>query len=107
MRLRIPRAAKALVVLTAAGLLLGGCYYHPRAYHGGPHYAAPSHGHHYHGKGKQHGHGHHADHHGHRSHWEAALATEAPHSLRPTSTWPTGGRGRWREGGGGQGQGRD
>jgi len=61
MRLRIPSAAKALFVLTAAGLLLGGCYYHPRAHHGGPHYAAPGYGydkHQHHGKGRKHGQGH-------------------------------------------------
>src|SRR3546814_1133939 len=45
MRLRIPRAAKALVVLTAAGLLLGGCYYH-RPHYGGSHYVSTGHGHH-------------------------------------------------------------
>lgn len=70
MRLRIPSAAKVLVVLTAAGLLLGGCHYH-RAYHGGPHFAPPGHGyqHHSHGKGKKHGHGHHSPRHGHRGPW--------------------------------------
>ena len=68
MRLRIPSAAKALVVLTAAGLLLGGCHYH-RAYHGGPHFAPPAHGHHTHGKGKKHGHGHHHYRHGHRGYY--------------------------------------
>jgi hypothetical protein len=68
MRLRIPNAAKVLVVLTAAGLVLGGCYYHPRAAYGGPHYAPPSHGyqHHSHGKGKKHGYGNHHYRHGHR-----------------------------------------
>lgn len=73
MRLKIASAVKAVTVLTAAGLLLGGCYYHPRAVHGGPHYAAPAYGHykHHHGKGRgqvyhhrqRHGH------HGHRGHW--------------------------------------
>ena len=57
MRIGIPSAAKALFVLTATGLLLSGCYYH-RPYHGGHHYAPPSHGYHYHGKGKKHGYGH-------------------------------------------------
>ena len=72
MRLRFPSAAKALFVLTAAGLLLGGCYYHPRAAHGGPHYAAPGHGyqHHPHGKAKKHGHYRHRQgHHKRRGHW--------------------------------------
>ena len=72
MRLRFPSAAKAFFVLTAAGLLLGGCYYHPRAAHGGPHYAAPSYGyqHHHHGKAKKHGHHRHRQgHRGHREHW--------------------------------------
>ena len=72
MRLRIPSAAKALVVLTAAGLLLGGCYYHPRAHYGGPHYAAPGYGHtkhHDHGKGRKHGHGHGHYRHGGRGYW--------------------------------------
>lgn len=70
MRLRIPRAAKALVVLTAAGLLLGGCYYH-RPHYGGSHYVSSGHGHHAHGKSKKHGHGHghHAHRHGHRGPW--------------------------------------
>lgn len=61
MRLKIPSAVKAAAVLAAAGLLLGGCYYHPRAAHGGPHYAAPAYGHYkhaHHGKGRKHGHGH-------------------------------------------------
>jgi len=69
MRLRIPNAAKVLVVLTAAGLLLGGCYYHPRATYGGPHYAAPGHGYQHHGKGKKQGYGHHRYRHGQRGTW--------------------------------------
>ena len=68
MRIGIPSAAKVLVVLTAAGLLLSGCHYH-RAYHGGPHYAPPGHGYHYHGKGKKHGHGHHSHRRGHRGYY--------------------------------------
>jgi len=70
MRLRIPSAVKAVGVLTAAGLLLGGCYYHPRSHYGGPYYAAPGHGHYKHddrGKGGHHRHRH--GHHGHRGHW--------------------------------------
>jgi hypothetical protein len=68
MRLRIPSAAKVLVVLTAAGLLLGGCHYQ-RPYHGGPHYAPPGHGYQHHGKGKKHGYGNHHYRHGHRGTW--------------------------------------
>ena len=66
MRLRIPSAAKALFVLTAAGLLLSGCHYHHRAYHGGPHYAPPGHSYHYHGKDRKQGYGHRYDRRGHR-----------------------------------------
>ena len=65
MRIGIPSAAKALFVLTAAGLLLSGCHYY-RPYQSGPHYAPPSHGYHYHGKGKKHGYGHRSYRHGYR-----------------------------------------
>jgi hypothetical protein len=65
MRIRIPSAAKALFVLTAAGLLLSGCHYY-RPYQSGPHYAPPSHSYHYHGKGKKHGYGHRSYRHGYR-----------------------------------------
>jgi hypothetical protein len=65
MRIRIPSAAKALFVLTAAGLLLGGCH-HYRPYHGGPHYAAPSYGYGHHYKGKKHGYRHRSYRHGYR-----------------------------------------
>jgi len=65
MRLGSPSAAKALFVLTAAGLLLSGCHYY-RPYQSGPHYAPPSHGYHYHGKGKKHGYGHRSYRHGYR-----------------------------------------
>ena len=65
---RVPRAAAALIALTAAGLLLSGCHVHHRAHHGKPYYAAPAHGHHYHGKGKKHRHAHHGRHHGHHGH---------------------------------------
>jgi hypothetical protein len=68
MRLRIPSAAKVLVVLTAAGLLLSGCHYN-RPYHGGPHYAPPSHGYHYHGQGKKQGYGNHRYRHGRGGTW--------------------------------------
>jgi hypothetical protein len=54
---RFPQVAKALIVLTAAGLLLSGCYVH-RPVHGGPHYAAPGYGHSYHHEKRKH-HGHH------------------------------------------------
>ncbi|MGF1611783.1 MAG: hypothetical protein ACFCUQ_20445 [Kiloniellales bacterium] len=51
-------AAKALMVLSAVGLLLSGCYYH-RPYYGGPHLGPQTYGyqHHYHGKGKHYYHG--------------------------------------------------
>jgi hypothetical protein len=55
---RFPQVAKALIVLTAAGLLLGGCHVGHRAYHGGPHYAQPHYGKHYHHEKRKH-HGHH------------------------------------------------
>lgn len=66
---RIPGAAKALLVVTAAGLLLGGCHYGHRAYHGGPHYAAPHHSQHYHGdyKRERYGSRHRSHRDGHRS----------------------------------------
>jgi len=67
MRIRIPGTAKALIVLTAAGLLLSGCHYH-RHHYGGPHFAPPGHSYKHHpGKGKKHGHGHHR--HGHRGYY--------------------------------------
>lgn len=67
MRLAIPSAAKALFVLTAAGLLLSGCHYHHRAYGGGHYYSAsPGYGHHYYGKDRKHRHGHHGHRRGHR-----------------------------------------
>jgi hypothetical protein len=56
-------AAKALIVLTAAGLLLSGCYAH-RPYHGGTYYAAPGYGHGYHHEKRKH-HGHHRNGRGH------------------------------------------
>ena len=54
MEARFPKAARALLVLTAAGLLLSGCHTYYRAGHGGPYYAAPGHGygHHYYSGGK-------------------------------------------------------
>ena len=56
---RVPSAAKALIALTATGLLLSGCHAYYRAHHGKPYYAAPAYGHpHYrYGKGKKHRHG--------------------------------------------------
>jgi len=56
MRIRIPSAAKALFALTAAGLLLSGCYY-DRARYGGPSYGPPGYGfqHNHHGEGWRHG----------------------------------------------------
>ncbi|MEQ8354745.1 MAG: hypothetical protein RH942_04345 [Kiloniellaceae bacterium] len=64
MRRRVPSAAKALIALTAAGLLLSGCHYY-RPYHGGPYYAAPGDGYsHHHGKGKKYRQGNRR--HGHR-----------------------------------------
>jgi hypothetical protein len=65
MRIRIPSAAKALFVLTAAGLLLSGCHYY-RPYQSGPHYAAPSYGYGHHYKGKKHGYRHRSYRHGYR-----------------------------------------
>jgi hypothetical protein len=60
MRLRIPSAAKALFALTAAGLVLSGCYY-DRARYGGPSYGPPGYGfqHHKHGEGRRQGNRHH------------------------------------------------
>ncbi len=71
MRPRVPSAAKALIALTAAGLLLSGCHAYHRAYYGKPYYAAPGHGHHHqpHGKGKKHRHGPPPYHHGHRGYY--------------------------------------
>lgn len=75
MRLPIPGAAKALIALTAAGLLLSGCYAHPRAYVG-THFAPPAYGHSHHaGKPWKHGQRHRHDRHErhrhdrHRGHW--------------------------------------
>ena len=67
MRRRIPGAAKALIALTATGLLLGGCHAYHRAHHGKPYYAAPGHhGHPHHAKHRKHGHGHGPGGHHHR-----------------------------------------
>lgn len=68
MRRRVPSAAKALIALTATGLLLSGCHAYHRAYHGKPYYAVPGHGHHHHphGKGKKQRHGPPPYHHGQR-----------------------------------------
>jgi hypothetical protein len=66
MPFRIPGAAKALMVVTAAGLLLGGCHY-ARPYHGGTHFAPSHHGYkHYHGGYKKRGDGHRHHRHGGR-----------------------------------------
>ncbi len=57
MSLRIPSAAKALFVLTAAGVLLSGCHLN-RRYHDDHHYASPGYGyeHHYRDEDRKHRH---------------------------------------------------
>lgn len=65
--MRIPSAAKALLVLTAVGFLVSGCHYHHRAYYGGHSYASPSHGYKHHHKSRKHGHKHHR--HGRRGYY--------------------------------------
>lgn len=68
MSTRSRSAAKALLVLTAAGLLLSGCYYH-HPYYGAPQFGPPSYGyqHHYRGEGKHRGYG--GYHHGYRGYY--------------------------------------
>ena len=58
-------ASKALLVLTAAGLLLSGCYYY--APYGAPHFGPRGYGHapKYHGEGKRGGYGHGSHYHNH------------------------------------------
>lgn len=68
MPFRISGAAKALMVLTATGLLLGGCHY-ARPYHGGTHFAPSHHGYkHYDGGYKKRGDWDRRHRHGRRGH---------------------------------------